>query len=83
MGGMKLTTKQRNAKERVFPADLARSTPEEWRELKRQEWREVMLALETYEFGSGFTPAQAALDRLLLLARQIDQAVTAADWVAW
>jgi len=67
---------------RVFPAHLS-STPDEWRTQKRQEWREVMAALDRYGFGSGYAPEQAAHWRLMKLATQIEEAVDAEGWVAW
>ena len=66
----------------VFPPHL-QSTPEAWRDLKRQEWREVMAALERFRYGSAFTPEANAQYRLWRLSQQIADAVNAKGWVAW
>jgi hypothetical protein len=69
-------------KRRVFPTNLER-TPEAWRDFKRQEWREVMAALERFRYGSAYTPEQDAQYRLWKLSIQIDEAVNAKGWIAW
>lgn len=66
-----------------FPAHLRMQTPEEWRALKRTEWREVTQALERYAYGCGYTPANAALYHLKKLAQQITEAIESPDWIAW
>lgn len=66
----------------VFPPHL-QSAPDEWRAKKRQEWREVMFALDRFAYGSAYVPAQAPLYELARLAHQIKEAVDADGWVAW
>lgn len=66
-----------------FPAHLRVDTPEEWRGLKRKEWREVTQALERYHWGSAYCPAGDALYHLQRLAMQITAAMEAEDWIAW
>lgn len=78
----KLTTEARGRRRPAFPAHL-QSTPEEWRALKRQEWREVMAALERFDFGSAYVPMSAERYKLRQLAWQIQDAVMAEGWVAW
>ena len=67
---------------RQFPAHLS-STPEEWRALKRTEWREVRQALERFYHGSAYVPAQSPLYQMGKLAEQITEAIEAPDWIAW
>lgn len=68
---------------RKFPAHLDVDTPEEWRALKRTEWKEVMQALERYGYGAAYTPAHSALYHLEKLAQQIDEALQVDKWIAW
>lgn len=70
------------ADRRPFPAHLS-STPEEWRALKRTEWREVVQALQRYYHGSAYAPSGNALYHLGILAQQITEAIEAPDWIAW
>lgn len=65
----------------VFPAHL-HTTSDAWRDLKRQEWREVMAALERYNYGSAYTPEQAALYQVQKLSLQVEEALSM-NWVAW
>lgn len=77
--------KQRTAEAlpaRPFPAHLS-SSPEEWRALKRTEWREVTQALDRFYHGSAYVPGQSPLYKIGLLARQISEAIEAPDWIAW
>jgi hypothetical protein len=67
---------------RQFPAHLG-ATPEEWRALKRTEWREVTQAIERYNLGSAYTPVHSALWNIQRLAQQITEAIEAPDWIAW
>lgn len=66
----------------VFPPHL-QSTPEEWRALKRQEWREVQAALQRFTYGCAFVPGSAELYKLAQLAGQIEDMLMAEGWVAW
>ena len=66
---------------REFPSHLG-TTPEEWRNKKRTEWREVMQAIERYEYGSAYTPANSALYHLHKLAYQISDALEP-TWEVW
>jgi hypothetical protein len=84
----KLTTKNACRQGRAmpksrFPAHLRVDTPEEWRALKRTEWREVMQALERYGYGAAFTPAAAALWEVQKAAQQVREAIEADGWIAW
>lgn len=72
-----LTSKRR------FPVHLSVESPEEWRALKRTEWREVRQALERYSQGSAYTPAGPALYKLQRLADQLTEALEAEGWIAW
>lgn len=67
---------------RQFPAHL-NTTPEEWRALKRTEWREVMQALHRFYLGCAFTPSQPALHRVNVAADQVSEALEAEGWIAW
>ena len=66
----------------TFPRHLS-STPEEWRALKRTEWRAVMHALDRYGYGSAYVPGGSELYFLQKAARRISEAIEAADWIAW
>ena len=66
-----------------FPAHLRMETPEEWRALKRTEWREVRQALDRFAYGSAYVPAYSALYSLGRLAQQITEAIEAPNWIAW
>ena len=66
----------------AFPAHL-QTTPDEWRALKRTEWREVMHAIDRYTYGAAYCPSDAALYHLGRLARQIQEALEPPDWIAW
>lgn len=68
---------------RRFPAHLSMDTPEEWRSLKRTQWREVRQAIERYNYGSAYTPAHSALYDLQRLSNQITDAIEADSWIAW
>jgi len=67
---------------REFPAHLS-TTPEEWRALKRTEWREVRQALNRFYYGSAYVPAASALYKLGQLAEEVTEAIEAPDWIAW
>lgn len=67
---------------REFPVRLA-ATPEEWRALKRTEWREVRQALSRFYHGSAYVPAGSALHQLGTLADQVSAAIEADGWIAW
>lgn len=68
---------------REFPAHLRVKDPEEWRNIKRSEWREVTQAIERYTLGSAYTPAYSALYDIQRLTRQLTEALEAEGWVAW
>ena len=70
------------ARRREFPAHLA-STPDEWRALKRQEWREVMSAFQRFQYGAAYVPEQAPLYKVWRILQQITEAMEQPDWVAW
>lgn len=72
----------RETPKREFPAHL-NTTPAEWRALKRTEWREVEQALARFQYGSAYTPSQAAQYALLKAAHQVTEAIEAPDWIAW
>jgi hypothetical protein len=81
----RLTTAKKKAlgrKRSVFPAHL-QTTPQEWRALKRQEWRDTMHALGIYEYGCAYTPASRQLWQLRKLVTQISEELERDDWVAW
>jgi hypothetical protein len=67
---------------RQFPAHLS-ATPDEWRALKRTEWREVTQAIERYNLGSAYTPSHSALWNIQRLAQQITEALEDPEWIAW
>ena len=71
------------ARPHIFPPHLGVKTPEEWRALKRQEWREVMHALQRYQYGAAYTPAGTTLYKAASLLQQIEEAVNADGWIAW
>lgn len=90
LGGSKVTPRPRATASRdqatsrrpsVFPAHLS-STPQEWRNLKRTEWKEVMQAISRYQHGCAYAPAGNALYHLGKLAQQIDEALEG-DWIVW
>lgn len=66
-----------------FPAHLRVDTPEEWRALKRMEWRQVTQALQRYSCGSYYTPTNDALYEIQKLAEQVTEAIEADGWIAW
>lgn len=74
--------KARATKRPVFPAHIG-GTPEEWRNKKRQEWREVMFALDRFNYGSAYVPAQAEFWRLQREAHRIAEAINAQGWNCW
>lgn len=85
-----LVTKEERARRRgrampksQFPAHLRVDTPEEWRALKRTEWREVAQALARYNIGSHYTPASTPLYEVQHLVEQITEAIEADGWIAW
>lgn len=81
--GKKRIARAEVARKRQFPSHLGVDTPEEWRAVKRTEWREVTQALERYYHGSAYTPAQSAFYKLGSLVEQVTEAIEAPDWVAW
>jgi hypothetical protein len=64
-----------------FPAHLAMS-PDEWRALKRQEWKEVESAFRRFQYGSAYVPGQAELWKLGALVSQMS-VLLEGEWVAW
>ena len=66
----------------VFPAHLG-TTPQAWRAVKRQEWLEVIQALDRFMYGSAYVPARGALYTLSKEAERITKAMEQANWVAW
>jgi hypothetical protein len=70
------------APKRGFPAHL-HTSPEEWRALKRTEWREVRQAMERFYHGSAYIPAQSAFHKMGPLMGQVTEAIEAPDWIAW
>lgn len=66
-----------------FPAHLRVDTPEEWRGLKRMEWREVTQALERFQYGSAYVPSYGVLYEIQKLVMQMTQSMEAEDWIAW
>ena len=66
-----------------FPAHLSVDTPEEWRGLKRMQWRQVTQALERFQYGSAYVPACNVLYDVQRLAQQVTEAIEADDWIAW
>lgn len=66
-----------------FPAHLRVDTPEEWRALKRMEWRQVTQALERFNCGSYYTPTNEVLYEVQKLSQQITAAIEADGWIAW
>lgn len=66
-----------------FPAHLRVDTPEEWRALKRMEWRQVTQALERFNCGCHYTPANDALYEIQKLSQQITEVIEADGWIAW
>ena len=77
------TARARVAPKRQFPAHLRCDTQDEWRALKRTEWREVVQAVERYNYGSAYTPAYGALYEMQRAMRQVTEAIEAPDWIAW
>ena len=69
------------SKKPKFPQHL-HSTPDEWRQKKRQEWKLVMNALQDFEWGAGYVPVTADLYQLSRLARRIAEDLEG-DWIAW
>jgi hypothetical protein len=64
-----------------FPAHL-RTTPKVWRQLKRQQWKLVLNALDDFHNGSAFTPVGHDLYDLQRLAERIRQDLRG-PWVNW
>lgn len=73
----------RTMPKRKFPAHLSMDTPEEWRALKRTQWREVTQALERFNYGSAYTPAHSPQWEIHRLATQVTEAIEADGWIAW
>lgn len=81
-GGKRAIAKGVALPKRQFPAHLS-STPEEWRALKRTEWREIVQALQRFHHGSAYVPAKSPLWTIDRAAQQITDAIEAPDWIAW
>jgi hypothetical protein len=64
-----------------FPKHL-RTTPREWRQVKRQQWKQVLNALDTFYTGSAYTPVGHDLHDLKQLATRIG-ADLRGDWISW
>lgn len=64
-----------------FPQHL-NSTPDEWRQKKRQEWKLVMNALKDFEWGAGFTPANTDFYHIQRLVRRVEEDLQG-EWIAW
>lgn len=65
----------------TFPPHL-QTTPEAWRALKRQEWREVQAAFARFCYGCAFVPGHAEVWKMGQLVEQIE-GLLQGDWVAW
>lgn len=71
----------KHKKKSRFPLHLD-STPEEWRQKKRQEWKLLVNALRDFEWGAGFTPVGADLHQLQRLVLRMEEDLQG-EWVAW
>jgi hypothetical protein len=65
-----------------FPSTHLRCTEREWRQKKRQEWKLLVNALNTFQWGAAYTPVHADLHDLEKLARRILEDLEG-DWIAW
>ena len=66
----------------VFPAHLRVKSVDEWRDLKRTEWRAVEQALARYVYGSAYAPAGEALYQIGKLAEQVREALDD-NFICW
>lgn len=65
-----------------FPAKHLKTTPKAWRQMKRQEWKQVMNALETFYLGCAYTPVSADLHEVQRLVRRMSDDLEG-EWIAW
>lgn len=65
-----------------FPAKHLGMTVGQWRQQKRQEWKTVRNAIQTFTFGSAYTPVHPDLYELEKLATRISEDLEG-DWIAW
>lgn len=68
---------------RPFPAKhLRQPHAKAWRQKKRQEWKLLMNALDTFIYGCAYTPVHADLYELQKLAIRIHEDMQG-EWIAW
>lgn len=67
---------------RPFPAAHLGCSEDVWRQKKRQQWNDVVRAVNAFEYGSAYTPAGNDLFELQRRLRSIADALEG-DWVAW
>ena len=69
-------------KKHNFPTKHLGGTANDWRQKKRQEWKLVVNAVQTFEYGCAYTPTHADLYELQKLARRISEDLED-EWIAW
>lgn len=68
---------------RKFPGYLATETPEQWRVLKRKQWRAVQTAYQDFKTGCAFTPAYPdKVEEIERLLAEIEDLLRG-RWVSW
>lgn len=65
-----------------FPTKHLCTTPKAWRQGKRQQWKLLMNALDTFKYGCAYTPVFPDLYELEKLAIRI-QGDLKGEWIAW
>lgn len=64
-----------------FPKHLE-TTPKVWRQTKRQEWRAVVNAVNTFHLGTAYTPVGCDFLDLLRLVERMTEDMQG-EWIAW
>ena len=76
-------------KKRKQPESLQRRTErhlgmpwDQWRQKKRQEWKDILNAIDRFNVGCAYTPAHRELYEVQRIMRRITEDM-AHDWVSW
>lgn len=68
---------------RVFPPHLHPGGAEAWRNKKRTEWKDVVMALERYRFGAAYTPGHRELFPVEQAFGRISALIEQDGWECW
>lgn len=78
----KKETRMQIVSKRLSTERHLRMSIEDWRAKKRQEWRQVLNALDLFTYGCAYTPAGNDLYEMQKAADRVKESMEE-DWVCW